>query len=75
MADFKVGDVVRLKSGGPDMTIIEIYGDSKNTPNAYVARLKHRIEGDLVCRWFDSGKQTVDFFGPNEVVLIPSGQQ
>lgn len=27
MAQFKIGDVVQLKSGGPRMTVAEIYGD------------------------------------------------
>ncbi len=30
MNDFKVGDVVELKSGGPDMTITSIEGDKAN---------------------------------------------
>lgn len=28
MSDIKVGDVVRLKSGGKDMTVTEINGDA-----------------------------------------------
>ena len=38
--DFKLGDVVRLKSGGPDMTITEILDDRTNAH----------------CEWFDGQK-------------------
>lgn len=39
MADFKVGDVVRLKSGGPLMTIRVIDNDGTR---------------EIYCDWFDS---------------------
>lgn len=38
MENFKEGDVVQLKSGGPRMTIIELYND-----NTYA-----------YCTWYDS---------------------
>ena len=40
MSDFKVGDVVQLKSGGPRMVIQRMYPDS--TPP------------DTKCKWFDA---------------------
>jgi uncharacterized protein YodC (DUF2158 family) len=45
--DLKIGDVVRLKSGGPKMTIAEI-GDSDDK------RVK--------CIWFDGNKKNEDIF-------------
>ena len=44
MSDFKVGDVVQLKSGGPTMTIQRMYPDS--TPP------------DAKCKWFDKNSAT-----------------
>ena len=44
MSDFKVGDVVQLKSGGPPMTIQRMYPDS--TPP------------DAKCKWFDEKSAT-----------------
>lgn len=42
---FKVGDVVRLKSGGPDMTVTSV------DPVDYV----HSVRKDLAsCSWFDA---------------------
>ncbi|HDX8374136.1 TPA: DUF2158 domain-containing protein [Aeromonas dhakensis] len=46
MSNLKLGDVVRLKSGGPLMTII----DSGNA------------SGTWVCQWFDQNKQTSSSF-------------
>ena len=42
---FSVGDIVKLKSGGPDMTIKEVVTDMKNKPN-----------GKYWCQWF-AGKK------------------
>ena len=47
MAEFKVGDTVRLKSGSPVMTISE--ADRRN-------------QGSWVCVWFDGSKQTYGSF-------------
>ena len=49
MADeLKVGDVVRLKSGGPAMTIenIDTYGKGKGA----------------TCTWFDGSKRVTEMF-------------
>jgi uncharacterized protein YodC (DUF2158 family) len=43
---FKIGDVVRLKSGGPDMVIQEI----------------DEVNGTAVCRWFDGKKDKREEF-------------
>ena len=39
--EFKIGDVVQLKSGGPTMTVANVSGDS----------------GTVVCHWFDDHGQ------------------
>lgn len=59
---FKVGNVVRLKSGGPDMTV------------AYAGPVdfKHSVRNDLVsCKWFVSKtKLENDRFQDNELELV-----
>ena len=52
MAEFKKGDVVRLKSGGPKMTIdsVEEYGSGN----------KSNIRA--ICIWFDGGERKEGVF-------------
>jgi uncharacterized protein YodC (DUF2158 family) len=56
MDDFKVGDVVVLKSGGPLMTIHNIRDVSPNDPNP-----------GLSCIWFDNFKKVEDVFDARAV--------
>ena len=46
-ADYKIGDIVILKSGGPDMTV-------KSTPETYSAGYK--------CQWFAGKKLEIGVF-------------
>ena len=49
--EFKTGDVVKLKSGGPDMTIIDI--------------VYNRDESEILsihCIWFDNHRKVRDHF-------------
>jgi uncharacterized protein YodC (DUF2158 family) len=59
---FKVGDVVKLKSGGPLMT---------------VTTTGHHAGGKEVvgCAWFDAAKPCADVFPPDtlEIVQNPHG--
>lgn len=50
---FKIGDVVNLKSGGPDMTISDFkdYGVG------------------VICQWFMSGELRRGVFNPDELSL------
>ena len=48
--DFKVGDVVRLKSGSPLMTIQEI------------GKYNYSDEDSAKCSWFDGKKRYSDIF-------------
>ena len=50
-ANYKVGDVVRLKSGGPDMTVVK-FGSLRNNPNL----------GYVACDWFVGDKLHRDNF-------------
>ena len=61
MADkFKIGDVVRLKSGGPNMTVTEydVYGYAE-TQKKYL------------CRWFDDKHKPAELtFKEEELELV-----
>lgn len=55
MAAFKKGDVVRLKSGGPRMTVSDVdsYG-----------------QGEVLCTWFDGGRRTQEPFDVETIELV-----
>ncbi|ATG94628.1 DUF2158 domain-containing protein [Paracidovorax citrulli] len=59
MSDFKKGDVVILKSGGPDMTIVDI-GDYSPQYSESAAK----------CQWFDGKTPREEIF--DLVVLKPA---
>lgn len=48
MASFKVGDIVQLKSGGPQMTVADA----------------NLATGEVQCKWFTGGKLNVGYFPP-----------
>ena len=56
MAEFKIGDVVILKSGGPAMTVHNIGDYTPTGPNP-----------GLSCVWFDGVKKVEDVFHVNAV--------
>lgn len=58
MSEFKVGDVVVLKSGSPRMTVTAILTD-----------LKERVDA-VVCVWFDKDENMeMGKFSPNTIKL------
>ena len=54
MADFKKGDVVRFKSGGPKMTVTNPVG----------------MQGNCQCQWFAGAKAQTQTFDPEILVLV-----
>ena len=51
--DFKIGDIVRLKSGGPSMTVVEAAGPDIQ----YVS-----------CAWFAGSRKEVGSFPPEALI-------
>lgn len=56
---YKIGDVVVLKSGGPPMTVHNIGDYNATYP-----------EIGLLCVWFDTSKKVEDVFHPNAVEIF-----
>jgi uncharacterized protein YodC (DUF2158 family) len=54
MAQWKQGDVVRLKSGGPKLTVV---AESGMEP------------GHMICVWFDGSKKLEDVFATHTLEL------
>lgn len=56
MIELKVGDVVRLKSGGPDMTVTD------------TDVLSQDLNANIRCSWFD-GKKAQSALYPSEALV------
>jgi uncharacterized protein YodC (DUF2158 family) len=56
---FKVGEVVRLKSGGPDMTVAEVGGIDPD---------------DVMCQWFGGKKLETGVFPWKSLVYCDQAQ-
>ena len=59
MAEFKKGDVVRLKSGGPRMTVVDLGSFRPTGP-----------EDGVKCQWFDAGRRTEEVFDSATGLLL-----
>jgi uncharacterized protein YodC (DUF2158 family) len=59
MTDFKIGDTVRLKSGGPLMTI-----SGKGTDNA-----GYNSDDYKLCEWFDNNTPKIKNFHKESIEL------
>jgi uncharacterized protein YodC (DUF2158 family) len=74
MGQFIKGNVVRLKSGGPDMTIARVLGIEKD--NAIIEMADSLIlgagyeNGDLICEWFEKTTKKDGVFKASSVELI-----
>jgi uncharacterized protein YodC (DUF2158 family) len=54
MSEFKPGDVVVLKSGGPKMTVEQIGNNNFDRPTVW-------------CDWFEGNKKVSDTFPPTSL--------
>lgn len=73
MANYKVGSVVRLRSGGPDMTIKTIIGKEKKMPFTLIDAAwkdKGLNDGDPICVWFEGNTSKEDGFSLDLLDLI-----
>jgi len=57
---YQVGDLVKLKSGGPVMTVSEIVGERRTVSDNETVK----------CKWFAGKKQEQGYFDPD--TLEPS---
>ena len=68
-----IGNVVVLKSGGPDMTVTGIIGDPQSEQNYaenYAVTMGASQNGDIKCSWFVNGKLVSEVFNPNVLDVV-----
>jgi len=73
MANYKKGNVVRLRSGGPDMTVKTIIGEEKKMPFTLIDAAwkdKGLKDGDIICVWFEGNTSKEDGFSADLVELL-----
>lgn len=58
MAKFKEGEIVQLKSGGPKMTIKEVFG----------------ADDKYMCQWFAGSKLNEGFFTQESLIKVEDDQ-
>lgn len=69
----KTGDIVQLNSGGPEMTVKGILGDTNNPlskmENTALKMAGHE-DGDVYCQWFFNNKLESGIFKPTTLKKI-----
>ena len=73
--EVKRGDIVQLKSGGPEMTIKGIIDNTNypvNNSEAYDYKLSGLQKGDIICQWFgQNGELRTEGFNPDMLKAPP----
>ena len=78
MSKFVVGDVVRLNSGGPDMTVIQVGvnfgGVAVGASRRGLAKTPDRVRNDfVVCEWFVGTSLKSDKFQEDTLTKVERG--
>lgn len=68
--EFKIGDVIQLKSGGPEMTVQDILGDTTSKQQTVAYTMAGHSNGELICKWFSGKKLETGIFKPETVDKI-----
>ena len=72
--NFKVGDIVSLKSGGPNMTVNKIIGQSRDQKIKNIELLlkasKGYKDGDVKCQWFVNNELKEGYFTPETLKIV-----
>ena len=61
---YDLGDIVKLKSGGPDMTVKEV-----------LTKMNDEFNGSYRCQWFAGKKLDMGVFPEESLVAVTTGRQ
>lgn len=70
---FYIGELVRLRSGGPSMTIINIEQERKEEKDEHGRITRPHRKAIAYCRWFDGARMAQAPF-PYESLICPESQ-
>ena len=66
---FRIGDVVRMKTGSPEMTVIRLLNNDKEDKFVFIDRFGYE-EGDVICEWSDGDIKKCDIFKRTSLELV-----
>lgn len=76
MSTFNTGDLVKLKSGGPVMTVQRIIGKEEDVSfqriDDYIRMIKGFHQGDVICQWFEGNELKFAAFPVASIELAKS---
>lgn len=71
--EFKIGDIVQLKAGGPKMTVQRFIGEtsevSLQTAGEFIQKIRGFKDGDVICQWFDGSALQEGVFSKESLKL------
>ena len=66
---FNIGDTVRMKLGGPELTVTRILGNNKEDKFIFIDHFGYD-EGDVICDWLDGDNKKCDIFRKNSIEIV-----
>ncbi|WP_218620376.1 YodC family protein [Flavobacterium sp. I3-2] len=60
--EINIGDIVQLISGGPEMSVHDIFGKTTTKQFTLAYKTAGHTDGEIICKWFSGSKLETGFF-------------